>query len=482
MRKAYDYPLIVIGAGAGGLVVAIGAAKAGKKVLLVDRGNWGGDCTNFGCIPSKTLIASAHAAYTARNAAHWGLDIPVDHIQASGVLKRVRQTVRHFVDHESPSALKDLNVDSLEGTVSFVDKHTLQILPKNGNERFVSGREIVIATGSSPAPAPIEGIDKVPYHTNESIFSLERIPKRLCVIGGGTIGAELAQAFGRLGSEVTVIEFLDHLLGHEDSQARKVIEQRFEAEGITLHLNCAVESVEKIPEGITVRVKRKEDDSAFELFTDELLVATGRRPNIDDLNLEAAGIDHNRDGIKVDGYGRTSAKNVWAVGDCTGGAMFTHVAEAEARAILSSLLLPGPFRSKLPRDQAIPRVTFTDPEVAAIGLSEQEAIELYGKSRLAIYYRPMPEVDRAVTEGQVEGFVKIITFKWSSKIIGATIVCPRAGEMLTEISAMMHCGQPLRKLAGLIHPYPTYSQGIRKAADGWLTETILPILRKFFGR
>lgn len=482
MRKKYDYPLIVVGAGAGGLVVAIGAAKAGKKVLLVDRGSWGGDCTNFGCIPSKALIASAHAAHTARNAEELGLDISLNHMDCTGALNRVRRIIRHFVDHESPSALKAINVDSLEGTASFVDRHTLKIVTKNDNERFVSGKNIVLSTGSSPSVVPIEGLDSVEYHTNESIFQLETIPESLAIIGGGAIGAELAQAFQRLGSQVTLIEFFDHLLVREDVEVRDVIRERLEKEGVTLHLGCATEAVEKSGEGLRLRVKRKEDDSNFEVTAKELLVATGRRPNIEQLNLEAAGIEYSPAGIKVDAYGRCKAKNVWAVGDCTGGAMFTHMAEAEARAVLKSLLLPGPFKSRLPAEQAIPRVTYTDPEVASVGLSEAEALEKYRKDQLAIYLVPMTEVDRAIIAGATEGFIKVITFKWSSKILGATVVCPRGGEMLTEISTLMHCKKPLRKLATLIHPYPSYTQGIRKAADRWLTDTILPPLKKLFWR
>ncbi len=456
------YPLVVIGAGAAGLVVAIGAAKAGKKVLLIENGHYGGDCTNFGCIPSKSLIASSHLAQGLKESLRLGISYSSSSFNAKEALSRTRHIVEEVRSHEDASALAKVGVETLTGRASFKEPHILEV---NGETIF--GEQIVLATGSSPLIPPIKGLNQTPYLTNETIFDLGDIPESLIVMGGGPIGSELSQAFQRLGSKVSLIHSHNQLLNREELCAQTVIREKFLSEGISLFFNVHILEVEHKNE-IHVTL-----DNGKKISAKALLVSVGRKPNVDSLNLSAAGVKYADHGIPIDAYGRTNISHIWAIGDITGPPFFTHRAENQARAVLASLLLP--FKKRLDLSQAIPRVTYTDPEVASVGLSEEEAAKRY---KIASYFVPFTAVDRAVTTGRTEGFVKIVTKKWSSKILGCTIVSPRAGEMLGEVTLAMNAGIPLRKLANLIHPYPTYNQAIRKAADLWLTQTILPLFRR----
>lgn len=457
------YPLVVIGAGAAGLVVAIGAAKAGKKVLLIERGTYGGDCTNFGCIPSKSLIASAHAAHALKEAQRLGIDIPSPFFHTRNALRRVQSIVSEIRSHEEPPALAKLGVETLTAEASFEGPHRLRA----GNEQ-IEAQNIVIATGSSPLIPSIPGLAQTPYLTNETIFELKEIPSSLTVLGGGPIGSELTQAFQRLGSKVTLIHTHQQLLNREDPLAQTTIAEQFQKEGISLFLGVRTHSIEYRDEKFQIAC-----DNGKNIEAQQLLVAIGRKPNVSKLNLTAAEVTFTDQGIPVDAYGRTNQRHIWVVGDAAGAPFFTHYAENQARSVLASLLLP--FKQRLNRAQAIPRVTYTDPEVASVGLSEEEASKKY---KIATYFVPFTNVDRAITASRTEGFVKIVTKKWSSRILGCTIVAPRAGEMLSEVSLAMQAKIPLRRLAGLIHPYPTYSLAIRKAADLWLTQTILGALKR----
>lgn len=474
MQKCY--PIIVIGAGAAGLVIANGAAKAGKKVMLIEKGNWGGDCTNFGCIPSKSLIASASAAHALRNAKELGVNAEVGPILADASLKRVRSIVTEIRSHEDLEALKKNGVDAVEAAASFIDPHTLLITDASGKSQQVHGKQIVIATGSSPFIPPVKGLSQAPFLTNETLFSLKEIPKRLAIMGAGPIGSELAQAMQRLGCSVSLIA-KDLPLMKEDPEVQEVIMQCFKNEGMTIYTDSHTEEVRYSNGEFTLVIQEKASGKTAKIHADALLVSVGRRPNISNLDLSKAGIAFSEKGIPVDRFGRTNHPHIWAIGDATGGPLFTHNAENQARTVLASLLLPFGLKKKL-SSQPIPRVTFTDPEVASIGLSEKEALKLYPASKIAIYTVPYSQVDRAITANRTEGFIKIITKKWSSAILGAAIVGPHAGEMLMQISIAMHAKLPLRKLASIIHPYPTYSLAIRKASDLWLTQTILPSLKK----
>lgn len=452
------YPLVIIGAGAAGLVIAVGAAKAGRKVLLIEKGSYGGDCTNFGCIPSKALLKTAQVANALTTAKAFGIRAELTSLNTDSALTYVRETISHFQDHEGPETLETLGIECITAKAHFVSPHEIEA----GGAR-IFGKQIVIASGSKPYLLPIPGLSD--YQTNETIFNLESVPDRLVVIGGGPIGVELAQAFCRLGASVTLIEFMPRILPREEPEVSAQMEEILQREGIDIWTSVKAEEVK----GQVLHVS-----DGRQVPFHEILIAVGRTANVDGLALDAAGISYNSRGILVDAYGRTNQKHIWALGDVVDGPKYTHRAENQARSVLTSLLF---LPSKWDKGQALPKVTYTDPECASIGLSEEEAREKYRS--VAVYHTPFSEVDRAVVTGHTEGFVKIITKKWSGKILGASIVGPRAGEMLGVLSLAMRKGIPLRALRTLIFPYPSYNLALRKCADKWLTETIIPCLKSW---
>lgn len=450
------YFTIVIGAGAAGLVVAKGLAKAGKKVLLIEKGNFGGDCTNFGCIPSKTLIHLSHQMHTLGS---YQCHKPLDKIfpQMQSIVEGVRST-------EDEAALKKLGIDVVTGRAEFVDSHTLQVK----GEKYAA-KYIVIATGAKPKIPEIEGIENVPIYTNETIFSLARPPKSLIILGAGPIGSELAQAFARCDSKVFLINHSDHILSKESKVISQAMCHLFTQEGIDLFLDYTPFRIAYDQNQISLFIRNNKTKEEKKVIAETILVSVGRMPSFHELHLKRAGIKTNEKAILIDKYGRTNKKHIYAIGDVTGSPFFTHRCENQGRAVLSSLLLPWKKKFSL---QLIPRVTYTDPEIASIGLVDDE------QDKFTIYDIPLKNVDRAITQGSVEGMIRIVTKKWSSKIVGATIMAPRAGEMLMEISLAIQHKIPLRKLSSLIHPYPTYSLGIRQVADQWLTQTIIPLVKK----
>lgn len=475
MVLRHQYAIVVIGAGSGGLVLAIGAAKAGKRVLLIEKGPYGGDCTNFGCIPSKSLIASAEVAHSIKKAKNFGLDGVFSLTGTKNVFERVRNIVSTVRSHEDPQALKEIGVETLTGTARFLDAHHIQVTEKDGTSHQVFGKNVIIATGSSPIIPNVDGLSDTPYLTNETLFDLQEGPNRLCIIGGGPIGCEMAQAFSRMGAKVILIHRHSHLINKEEPESQKLIAESFSNNGIELFLDFETKSVKFLRNEFRLIIQSQKIEK--EIFSDALLVAIGRKPNIALLQLELANVHFSEKGIVVDKYGRTSQKHIWALGDVVqGGPKFTHAAENQARKVLASLLLP---KKKKRDDQHMPRVTYTDPEVASFGLLEKEAEELYGKN-MVVYHVPFSENDRAITADRTDGFVKVITKKMSSQILGATIVGSRAGEMISELSLAAKEKIPLRKLASLIHPYPTYNLAIRKTADLWLTKTFIPWLKNPF--
>ncbi len=451
------YPLVVIGAGAGGLVVANGFARAGKKVLLIEKGHWGGDCTNFGCIPSKTLIGAAKRKETGSTA-----------------LQKVRETIEQVRSHEEPPALQKNGIEVLAATASFIDPHTLQAVEPNGATHTLRANKIVLATGSAPLIPSILGLKETPFLTNETVFNLKEPPQSMIVLGAGPIGSELAQAFQRLGTKVTVVHRHSHILGREPEKASALLIKKMQREGVTFCMNEELSEVHYQQGLFHCKLKGEKK----EICAEQLLIASGRKPNLRTLELDRAKINWTEGGIVVDSYGRTSQKHIFALGDAVGPPFFTHLAENRARTVLTTLLLSPFWKKKIDSGQPIPRVTYTDPEIASIGLSQEEAIKKYGSKRVATYFVPLSEVDRAITQGEREGFIKIITRKWSSRILGATLACSCAGELLMEISLAIHFKIPLRKLSQLIHPYPTYSLAMRRAADLWLTQTLLPAFKK----
>ena len=428
-----NFDIIVIGAGAAGLVVAVGAAVAGKKVLLIEKENWGGDCTNFGCVPSKSLIASAAASHIASTCKTLGLE-NCTFPQTEHALERVRNIVTSIREHEEPEALNKKGITTMTGTASFIDANTIRVQIQD-QQVEVSGKYIVIAAGSYPRILEIPGLAGTPFLTNETIFSLEKIPASLTILGGGPIGCELGQAFQRLGSIVTIIHSHTHLLEREEEEAQKLIQDKFLTEGMKLFLDAKIQSVEYNQRQFTLTCTS--NGKKDQISSAQLLVSVGRIPSIKNLNLENAGIEYSAKGIPVDRYGRTNVSHIFAIGDVTGPPFFTHRAEHEARAVLATLILPFGLKKKID-SQAIPRVTYTSPEIASVGLSEKDAREKFGKDKIAIYTFPLEKVDRAITTSQTTGFFKIITKKWSSRILGATIVAPNGGDMLPILSLAMY--------------------------------------------
>ncbi len=470
------YDVIVIGAGACGLVVANGAVAFGKKVLLIENENWGGDCTNFGCVPSKSIIASSKISHAAKFCTTLGLD-KCSFPDAEHVLKRVQDIVSSIRKHEEPDALRKKGIFTLTGRAHFVDSHTLCVIQSDESQSNVQGKYIVIATGSYPRIPDIPGLVNTPFLTNETIFSLSAIPKSLAILGGGPIGSELGQAFLRLGSKTTLIHSHPHLLEREERVAQSLIEKQFLSEGMELELDAKVQSVTFDQNLFTLLVFT--NGKTKQIQTEKLLVASGRMPNIQELNLQNAKINFSSSGIPVDCYGRTNVSHIFAIGDVTGPPFFTHRAEHEARAVLTTLILPFWFKKKID-NQAIPRVTYTSPEIASIGLSEEDAEKSYGKKNIAVYHFPLEKVDRAITQSETMGFFRVVTKKYSSQILGATLVAPNAGDMLPIISLAMYKKIPLRQLASLIFPYPTYALGLRQTADLWLKETIATSVKSWF--
>ena len=452
-----EFDVIVIGAGAGGLVVAIGASKMKKKVLLVERGHWGGDCTNFGCVPSKAIIASGESLALIKDE-QLGVKTELSKTDTAGVLERVRNIRAKIRHHEEPEALTKLGLQVADGIAHFMTPNSICVEQKEGKKEYM-GKKFVLACGSHPFIPKIAGIDKIPYLTNETIFDLKTVPKTLAVIGGGPIGCELAQAMQHLGASVTLIHKHETLLAKEPKQAAEVLHERLKKAGMNFKLGYEPQKLEKKDSKIIIHLKKGTKQETVE--ADALLLSVGRRPNLKELDLDKAQVAYTDKGVVTNAKLQTSQKHIYAIGDVTGPPFFTHLAENHGRTVLRNIAIP--FFQKKRSQQPIPRVTYTDPEIASIGLLKEEAFEKYCEKSIAVYNVPFSEVDRAITQSREEGFLEIVTKKWSSKILGATIVGPRAGEMVAELSVAIYFGIPLRKLADIIHAYPTYNLAIRKA-------------------
>ena len=469
------YNLVVIGAGAGGLVTAAAAAGVGARVALVERHLLGGDCLNVGCVPSKALLRSAKAAVGVRRAADFGVvvrgDIDVDF---PGVMERMRRLRASIAPHDSAKRYaEELGVDVFIGTGIFTGRNTVQV-----NDRTLRFTKAVVATGGTAAIPPIPGLSNSPFYTNASIFSLTALPKRLGVIGAGPIGLEMAQAFERFGSQVCVLSQNEQIMPREDMEAAQLVEASMVNDGVVFETGVRIQRVEskerESPATVVFEVEGKERRMTF----DALLVATGRKPAVAELGLEAAGIAHDeRTGIRVDDRLQTTNPSVYAVGDVATKYQFTHMADFMARLVVRNALFFGrdKFSSLL-----IPWATYTDPEVAHVGLYERD-LEARKIDYVTIK-RDLREVDRSLLDGEVEGFVKIHVRKGKDEILGATIVGPNAGDKISEITLAMHAGVGMGKLANVIHPYPTSAEAIRQCGDIYNRTRLTPTVRKVFNR
>ncbi|MCH7712946.1 MAG: mercuric reductase [Chloroflexi bacterium] len=447
MSEAYD--LVVIGAGSAGLTASAFAAQLGLSVALVEKDRLGGDCTWTGCIPSKTLLNIANTVHEVAEAAYLGMDNPQrpqrTQIDLKKVMSRVREAVERVYSREAPDLMESSGIQVIQGEARFIDPHTLAV-----GDAQLKARRFLIATGARPFIPPIPGLNETGYLTYQTVWDLEELPASLVVMGAGPIGCELAQAFCRLGSRVTLVEGADRILLHDEPEAAQVLAQSLTGEGVDLRLGHMVEGITQNGKGVKVTLGQEE------LTGDALLVAVGRRPNVDDLGLDRAEVAFGPQGIGVDRRLRTSQKHIYAAGDCAGGHQFTHYAGWQGFMAVRNAFLPGSTRAVL---ESVPWTTFTDPEVSHAGLTEAEARARFG-SALEVSTWPMASVDRAVTAGGGDepGFIKVV-HKKNGTVLGATVVSRRAGEMIHEWTLAIDNGISLGAIAKSIHVYPTYSMG-----------------------
>ncbi|MFN0055770.1 MAG: mercuric reductase [Planctomycetales bacterium] len=467
------YNLVVLGAGTAGLITAIGAAGLGGKVALIEREFMGGDCLNVGCVPSKGMIRSARAADAVRHAGQFGIPVagepPVDF---AAVMQRMRRLRASISPNDSAERYRQQGIDVFFGAGRFSGPDTVTV--DSATLRF---RKAVIATGARAAQPDIPGLADTGFLTNESVFTLTQLPRRLAVIGAGPIGCELAQAFTRLGSQVTLFQSSAHILPREDPDAAQRIDAALRRDGIDIQTGCAVVEVQH--RGDEKRLTVAQGDQRRDLLVDEILVAAGRRPNVEGLDLEAVEVAFDpRTGVQVDDRLRTTNRRIYAAGDVCSRFQFTHAADAMARIVIQNALFLGRAKAS---SLVIPWCTYTDPEIAHVGVTETAAREQ--GLEIETFTQELQHVDRAILDGQTEGFVKVHVRRGSDRIVGATIVAAHAGEMISEITLAMTAGLGLKTLARTIHPYPTQADAIKRTADAYnrtrLTGFVKGVLSKW---
>jgi pyruvate/2-oxoglutarate dehydrogenase complex dihydrolipoamide dehydrogenase (E3) component len=458
MAKRYPvdetYNLVIIGAGSAGLIAAGFASRLGTRVALVEKDRIGGDCTWTGCVPSKALLKAASIAHQARTAAQYGIQTggPIT-VNMSQVREYIKWAVAEVYQYETPAQLTQEGIDVIIGEARFLDAHTVQV-----GERALSADKFIIATGAQPRIPDIPGLQDVPFFTHKQIFDNDQLPERLVVMGAGPIGIEMAQAYQRLGSQVTLVD--KNLLSKDEPEAGTVLREVFVREGM------------QVVSGLVTRVRQERNEVVASVYEQEfrgdmLLVAVGRTPIVEGLDLDKAGVTYSRQGIQVNDKLQTSAKHIYAAGDCLGGYQFTHLAGRQGFQAVRNALLPG---SGSGFGEWVPWTTFTDPEVAHVGLTEAQANDKYGASvRVARW--DMDCTDRAVCENDMDGFIKVVHQK-DGTILGATIVARRAGEAISEFVQALKHGLKVNDIASAIHVYPTYSTAVMQLAGGVLLDNL----------
>jgi len=452
MPKALRCDVCVIGAGSAGLSVAAGAAMLGARTILFERGEMGGDCLNYGCVPSKSLLAAAHAARNIRQAARFGIDGSDVRIDFSAVVAHVRQVIAAIAPHDSVERFESLGVRVIKAPARFAGPGEIE-----GGGVRVRAKRIVIATGSTAAVPNIPGIDTVPYLTNESVFSLNARPDHLLIIGGGPIGVEMAQAFRRLGGSVTIFQ-RRRLLPKDEPELVDLLRAELAAEGIAIHEGVEIASLASTSNGIAIALGSQPEP----ITGSHLLVAAGRRPRLDGLDLQTGGVLHTEKGVVVDARLRTSNKRVYALGDVIGGPLFTHAASYQAGIVIRNALFRLPAKVDY---RALPWVTYTDPELAHVGLPEAQARELLG-DRVRITWANFADNDRAQAEREISGGIKIVTDR-NGTILGATILGSQAGELIQLWALAISRKLKLSALTGLILPYPTRGEISKSTASAF---------------
>lgn len=468
MVTTLEADLCIIGAGSGGLALAAGAAQMGAKTVLVEADKMGGDCLNYGCVPSKAMIAAGHAAHVIRHAGQFGIKTPSDggapsaggghepEVDFKGVHDHIHGVIGAIAPHDSVERFESLGVTVLQERARFLSGEEVE-----AGDMRVKARRFAIATGSSPVVPPIPGLKDVPHDTNETIFDKQVAPSHLIVIGGGPIGAELAQAHRRLGADVTIVD-MGPVLPKDDPEMTSVVRAQMIADGIVLKERVKVQKVETAGNGVVVIIEEESGETA-RIEGSNILVATGRGANVEGLNLEAAGVDYDRRGIKVDARLRTSNKKIFALGDVTGGFQFTHVAGYHAGIVIQNALFRLPSKVSY---KALPWVTYTDPELAHVGMTEAEADE-QGLTASVLHWS-FEENDRAQAERRTDGKIKVVVGSWG-KVLGATIVGAHAGELILPWVLAINQGIKVKAMASVIAPYPTLSEVSKRAAGSYFT-------------
>jgi pyruvate/2-oxoglutarate dehydrogenase complex dihydrolipoamide dehydrogenase (E3) component len=465
------YNIVVIGAGTAGLVTAAGAAGLGAKVALVERHLMGGDCLNVGCVPSKCLIRSARALADVRDAHEFGINVSSGYkADFPAVMERMRRLRSGISTNDSVRRFsEELDVDVFLGDAQFSGPDTVRV--GDATLRF---RKAVITTGARAFEPAIEGLAESGFLTNETVFSLTELPGRLAVIGAGPLGCELAQAFQRLGSQVCLLQRGPQIMSREDRDAARIVEASMVKDGIDLMLSCRILRVEKSEAGKIIHLECEGETK--QITVDEILVGAGRVPNVEGLDLDLVGVSYgDRSGVKVDEYLRTTNSRIYAAGDICFPHQFTHTADALARIVIQNALFWGRKRSSA---LTIPWCTYTDPEIAHVGMYEEDAKQK--GIPVDTFSVPMAEVDRAIADGETEGMVKVHVRKGTDRILGATVVARHAGEMISEISVAMQAKMGLGALSGVIHPYPTQAEAVRKVADAYNRTRLTPTVKRIF--
>jgi pyruvate/2-oxoglutarate dehydrogenase complex dihydrolipoamide dehydrogenase (E3) component len=466
-EPAPHYNLVVVGAGTAGLVSAAGAAGLGARVALVEKHLLGGDCLNVGCVPSKALLAAARAANTVRRARDFGIAVEgTVRVDFPAIMARLRRLRADISGHDSAARFKGLGVDVFLGEGRFTGRDTLEV-----DRRTLHFRRAIVTTGARAARPDVPGLNEIGYLTNETVFNLTELPPRLAVIGAGPIGCELAQAFARVGSRVTLLGKTAAVLPREDADASSLLTTALRRDGVEVRLGVRVERAERTATGKLLHLQGGDRVEA-----DEVLVGVGRVPNVEGLNLETVGVKYDtKHGVAVNDRLQTSNGRIFAAGDVCSRYQFTHAADAMARIAIRNALFYGRARASA---LVIPWCTYTDPEVAHVGLSERTAAEKSVK--IDTYTQQMREVDRALLEGDDEGFVKVHVRRGTDRVVGATVVARHAGEMIAELTLLMTAGLGLKTLGRVIHPYPTEVEAVRKVADVYNRTRLTPFVKGLF--
>ncbi|HLB02979.1 MAG TPA: mercuric reductase [Nitrospiria bacterium] len=454
------YDLVVVGAGAGGLVVASGGARLGAKVALIEQERLGGECLWTGCVPSKALIKSAKIKSLMEHASAYGFTDQRVQVDFRKVMQHMRDVIMAIQPHDDPERFRKMGVEVILGRASFAGPDRLEV-----NGRILKSRRFCIATGADPLIPPIQGIDRVPYMTHLNFFDQSRQPEHLLIVGGGPIGCEMGQTFYRLGSRVTIIETLDCILNKDDREVACLLHQMLVKEGVGVEVNARPTKVEQQNGKILVHCTR--NGQFFVVEGDALLLATGKRPRVEGLGLERAGVQYDKQRVKVDRSMRTTNPRIYACGDVTGGFPFTHMAEYEAGLVVFNALVPILRRKADYR--VVPWCTFTDPELAQVGLTEEQAKQELGEKGYRIWRYKVSDNDRHIIEGETKGMVKLLT-RANGKIIGCTILAANAGDLIHEYALALKKRATVKDISGMIHVYPTQAQVNKRVSDQYFVE------------